>query len=252
MQSHFCEISIKKLLLPIMLPLPIPTTPLPAIPANVPSLAYEPLEQGKNYWIVDDVLPNAQQVAERCFQREKWEFGQPYQPESWPGMRFHDALLPDELAQIEAKVKQLIGKDKLWLGQPTGALRLDCNVAQLVGANESRPHPHTDSRNLCRYACVIYLSPNPAPISGTSFCRLRYPNGAIGGNMVTAPYNNLADALKVKSLPIQAWYEDLRVDNVFNRMILYKANLVHCASGYFGTDLREKRLTTVFFWMTED
>ena len=122
----------------------------------------------------------------------------------------------------------------------------------MVGAKESSPHPHTDSRRLCRYACVIYLSPNPAANSGTSFCRLRYPNGAIGGNLVAAPHANLVDALQVSSLPMQAWYEDVRIDNVFNRMILYKANFVHCATGYFGTALREKRLTTVFFWMTED
>jgi hypothetical protein len=235
-----------------MLPLPAPDAVLAAIPHVAPKLPYEKLEHGKNYWIVDDVLSNAAEIAERCFGHTPWEYGAPYQPESWPGMRFHGALSKDELSHIETQVKHLIGKDKLWMEQPPGGLRLDCNVAQLVGATESSSHPHTDSRSLCRYACVIYLSPNPAPNSGTSFCRLRYPNGAIGGNIVLAPHNNLVDALKVRALPIQAWYEDLRVENVFNRMILYKANLVHCATGYFGKELREKRLTTVFFWMTED
>lgn len=235
-----------------MLPLPGPEVILPAIPAIAPKLPYEKLEHGKNYWIVDGVLPNAIEVAERCFSREKWEYGSPYQPESWPGMRFHGALNEAELQHVEATVRRLTGKDKLWTEQPPGGLRLDCNVAQLVGEGETTPHPHTDSRRLCRYACVIYLSPNPPPNSGTSFCRLRYPNGAIGGNIVEAPNNNLVDALKVRALPIQAWYEDMRVENVFNRMILYKANLVHCATGYFGKELRDKRLTTVFFWMAED
>ncbi len=232
--------------------LKISATPLPPIPLSAPRLSYEALEQGKNYWVIDDVFPDPMTIAERCFTYPQWEYGAPYQPESWPGMRFHGALNQDELQHIESLVKKLIGKDKLWIEQPPGGLRLDCNVAQLVGATESTSHPHTDSRKLCRYACVIYLSPNPAANSGTSFCRLRYPNGAIGGNMVAAPHNNLVDALKVKALPIQAWYEDLRVENVFNRMILYKANFVHCATGYFGKELREKRLTTVFFWMTED
>lgn len=180
-----------------MLPLPAPGTILASIPNVAPKLAYEKLEHGKNYWIVDDVLPNAKEVAERCFNHATWEYGAPYQPESWPGMRFHGALTNDELSHVESTVKRLIGKDKLWMEQPPGGLRLDCNVAQLVGASESSSHPHTDSRNLCRYACVIYLSPNPAPNSGTSFCRLRYPNGAIGGNIVLAPHNNLVDALKV-------------------------------------------------------
>lgn len=235
-----------------MLPLPAADAVLPSIHPSAPKLVYEKLEHGKNYWIVDDVLPNAAEISERCYSREKWEYGMPYQPESWPGMRFHGALLQEELDYVETTVKKLIGKDKLWLEQPAGGLRLDCNVAQLVGEGESTSHPHTDSKKICRYACVIYLTPNPPPNSGTSFCRLRYPNGAIGGNIVVAPYNNLLDALKVKSLPIQAWFEDLRVENVFNRMILYKANIVHCATGYFGKALREKRLTTVFFWMTED
>lgn len=235
-----------------MIPLPSDLNALPAIHPNAPKLPYEKLEHGVNYWIIDNVLPNAEEVSARCFNRDKWEYGSPYQPESWPGMRFHGALLPDELAHIEATAKKLVGKDKLWTEQPPGGLRLDCNVAQLVGAKETTPHPHTDSRKLCRYACVIYLSPNPPPSSGTSFCRLRYPNGAIGGNIVLAPHNNLVDALNVKALPIEAWYEDMRVENVFNRMILYKANLVHCATGYFGETLKDKRLTTVFFWMAED
>lgn len=78
-------------------------------------------------------------------------------------MRFHGALKPDELSYVEDQVKRLIGKDKLWVEQPPGGLRLDCNVAQLVGANESTSHPHTDSRTLCRYACVIYLPPQSRP-----------------------------------------------------------------------------------------
>jgi hypothetical protein len=235
-----------------MFPLPADNIALPPIGKGAPTLPYEKLEQGKNYWIIDNVLNNAEQIAERCFNHQKWEYGLPYQPESWPGMRFHGALNQTELAEIETIVKSLTGKEKLWMEQPPGGLRLDCNVAQLVGEKESTSHPHTDSRALCRYACVIYLSPNPPANTGTSFCRLRYPNGAIGGNMVAAPHNNLVDALKVRGLPIEAWYEDLRVENVFNRMILYKANFVHCATGYFGKELREKRLTTVFFWMTED
>lgn len=235
-----------------MLPLPAPGQPLPAIPPTAPTLTYEPLEAGKNFWIIDDVLPNAEEVSARCFAREKWELGKPYAPESWPGMRFHGALLPEELAALEARVRELTGKPRLWMVQPPGGLRLDSNVAQLVGKNEGMPHPHTDSRHLCRYAAVIYLSKNPTPDSGTSFCRLRYPNGAIGGNIVTDPHKNLVDALKVRALPMQAWYEDMRVQNVFNRMILYKANLVHSATGYFGDAMPDRRLTAVFFWMAED
>ena len=99
---------------------------------------------------------------------------------------------------------------------------------------------------------MLYLHPDPDPAAGTSFYRMRYGNDAVGGNKVAAPYINLVDALKTTSLPKGAWYEDLRIENRFNRLILFKANLVHSASAYFGEAKRDKRLAVTFFWMTED
>lgn len=231
--------------------LPLPTAPQPAIPPSAPRLPYEAPELGRNYWIRDDALPNAHDIAKRCLAHESWLLGYPHKPEKWPGMRFHGALAPHELAPLEDWVKSVTGAQRLWVETTPNGAKLDFNVAQLVGAQESTPRPHTDSRALCRYAAVLYLNPAPAPGSGTSFCRLRYPNGALGGNQVHAPHHNLVDALNVRSLPPQAWYEDARIDNVFNRLLLYKANMVHSATGYFGHEKHDKRLTAVFFWMAE-
>ena len=114
---------------------------------------------------------------------------------------------------------------------------------------ESGPRPHTDSRALCRYAAVIYLTPQPEADAGTSFYRLRYPNGALGGNICSPPHANLREALGVKGLPLEAWQEETRVENKFNRMLLYRANMVHSASSYFGFEHADKRMTAVFFWM---
>jgi hypothetical protein len=50
-------------------------------------------------------------------------------------------------------------------------------------------------------------------------------------------------------LPLEAWQEETRVENKFNRMLLYRANMVHSASNYFGFDHADKRMTAVFFWM---
>ncbi len=55
----------------------------------------------------------------------------------------------------------------------------------------------------------------------------------------------------MRSLPSTAWVEEARVDNVFNRIVLYKAALVHSATGYFGQALADKRLTVAFFWMAD-
>lgn len=218
-------------------------TPRPA------QLSYRKPQLGRDYWICDDILDHPLQVAARCYGQSEWELGAPHRPEPWPGMRAAGALLPDELAQVEAWVRQVTGAKKLWQEATPAGATLNHNYAQLVGMAESGPRPHTDSRALCRYAAVIYLTPEPDADGGTSFYRQRYPNGSLGGNICSAPHANLRQALGVTGLPLEAWAEELRIDNKFNRMLLYRANLVHSASRYFGFEHQDKRMTAVFFWM---
>lgn len=98
---------------------------------------------------------------------------------------------------------------------------------------------------------MIYLTPRAPAGAGTTFYRLRYPNGALSGNLCPAPHANLREALGVTGLPLQAWQPELSVPNIFNRLLLYRADLVHSASAYFGHDLQTKRMTALFFWMAE-
>ena len=72
-----------------MLPLPDSEhTSLPPIPAIAPKLPYEKLEHGKNYWIVDDVLPNAEEIAERCFRENNGNTENPTNPRVGRGCVF--------------------------------------------------------------------------------------------------------------------------------------------------------------------
>jgi hypothetical protein len=215
-----------------------------------PRLPYRKPRKGRDYWIHDDVLPDPEGVRARCLAREDWTLGFPHARETWPGMRIRDALTPDELAPIEAWVRKATGAERLWVQEAPGGARLDHNVAQLVARGESGPRPHTDSRRLCRHAAVIYLSPDPPPDTGTSFYRQRGQGRKRGGNYCPEPHANLVEALGISRLPLDAWQEDLRLPNVYNRMLLYRADLVHGATGYFGEAPRERRLTLVFFWMT--
>ncbi|MDE3244797.1 MAG: hypothetical protein KGN80_01830 [Acidobacteriota bacterium] len=220
-------------------------------PAQGPprTLPYRRPQEGRDYWIQDDFLPNALAVSERCFAREDWTYGFPHRPEFWPGMRAPNGLLAEELERVGAWVKEKTGAKKLWQETtPEGAM-LNHNWIQLVGEKESGPRPHTDSRRLCRYAGVIYLSPKAPARAGTSFYRLRLRNGALSGNFVPPPHANIPEALGVAKMPLDAWSEDLRVDNVFNRLIVYRADLVHSATSYCGVEHRDKRMTIVFFWM---
>lgn len=221
----------------------------PATKPPLLTLPYRKPQLGRDYWILDNALPNAEQVAERCLAKESWELGFPYRKETWPGMRSAQALLPEELEPLEAWVRKQTGASRLWQERTPEGTTLNHNVAQLVGEKESGPRPHTDSLRLCRYAAVLYLTPHAPKNSGTSFFRLRLPTGALGGNICPAPHANLREALGITGLPLEAWREDVSVPNVFNRLLLYRADLVHSASAYFGIEPRERRLTAVFFWM---
>jgi hypothetical protein len=213
------------------------------------ALPYEEPTFGAHFWVADNILPNAAEIAERCLARKDWELGFPYAKEFWPGKRRADALTADELAVVEGWVKKQIGATALEVKQVQGGGRLSHNYVQLVGEKDSGPRPHTDSRELCTHAAVIYLQPRArGGEGGTTFYRLRLPDGSYGGNICPAPHNHLTTALRVQRLPLEAWAPDVEVPNVFNRILLYRAHLVHSASSYFGVEDQEKRMTALFFW----
>ncbi len=223
--------------------------PQPPRMQTLPKLTYRKPVEGRDFWVKDDFLPNAEEVSKRLFDKEYWEIGFPRAREFWPGQRSPEALLPQELEYVENWVKQMTGAKKLWQVEAPGGAKVSHNYAQLVGLIESGPRPHTDSRKLCRYAAVIYLTPDAPPEGGTSFYRLRYPDGKLGGNLCSPPHAHLGEALGTSKLPLEAWQEELRVPNKFNRILLYRADLVHSASFYFGDEHNEKRMTALFFWM---
>ncbi|MFB1035914.1 MAG: DUF6445 family protein, partial [Sinobacterium sp.] len=205
---------------------------LPDIPLNSPTLPYEKPEENVNYWIADNFFTEKQatDIANRCYNKSKWKLGKPYTSELWPGMRSKNALKKKELELVEAWIKQQIINDSIWIAESEDVV-VDTNTAILVGGEEGAARPHVDNRKLCRFGAVLYLNKQPAPQSGTSFYRLKYANGAAGGNTVNHPYLNLVDALNTKSLPPSACYEVICIDKKFNRLILFKGNIAHSASG---------------------
>lgn len=212
-------------------------------------LPYRKPTRGRDYWVLDDVLPGVDAVRARCLAKDDWVEGYPHKPESWPGLRAMPALEPAELEHVERLVRKATGARRVWRETAPGGGTLNHNCVQVVGAGESEPRPHTDSRALCRYAAVLYLNPGVPRDCGTSFHRQRLPDGGLGGNMVTAPHNNLVDALGTRFVPPDSFTEDVRVPHRYNRLLLYTANMMHSASAYCGSTLEDKRMTAVFFWM---
>ncbi|KFN44743.1 DUF6445 family protein [Arenimonas oryziterrae] len=218
-------------------------------PPRIAMLPYRKPTEGRDYWVLDDALPNALAVRERCLAKTDWIEGYPHKPESWPGLRAIPALEPEELAPLEAWVRKATGADKLWEETTADGQRLNHNCVQVVGEGECESRPHTDSRKLCRYAAVLYLNPDVPDDCGTSFYRQRLPNGQLGGNMVSPPHANLVEALGTRFVPPNSFAEDVRIAHRFNRLLVYRSNLIHSATEYWGHTLAEKRMAAVFFWM---
>lgn len=220
------------------------------MPAPAPRLLpYRKPTEGRDYWLFDDVLPDASAVRDRCLARIDWTEGYPYKPEAWPGMRTIPALLPEELAPLEAAVRKATGATRLWVQTAADGGHLNHNCVQVVGEDECGPKPHTDSRALCRYAAVLYLNPKAPEHCGTSFYRQRLPDGRLGGNIVMPPHANLVEALGTRHVPLGSFVEDQRIGHRFNRLLVYRANLIHSATAYCGQSLQDKRMAAVFFWM---
>jgi hypothetical protein len=219
--------------------------PAPAIKL----LPYRKPTAGRDYWILDGALADADGLRARCLARTDWSQGYPYKPEAWPGMRALPALQAGELEPIEAWVREVTGSKRLWVQSTPDGGHLNHNCVQVVGEDESGPKPHTDSRTLCRYAAVLYLNPDAPAHCGTSFYRQRLPDGRLGGNSVMPPHVNLVDALGARFVAPGSFAEDVRIEHRFNRLLLYRANLIHSASNYCGQSLAGKRMTAVFFWM---
>ena len=221
-------------------------------PPKVQRLPYrEPLE-GRDYWILDDALTDPLGLRQRLLQRDDWVQGAPYRNESWPGMRAWPALGEAELAPLEAWMLKQTGARKVYQPAHIGeGSSLNHNCVQVVGVNEGSVRPHTDSRALCTYAAVLYLSPDAPLHAGTSFFRVRQTDGTPGGNVIPARYANLVEALGTRFVPPDLFEVDRSIDHRFNRLLLYRADLIHSATAYFGDQLAERRMTAVFFWMAK-
>lgn len=118
---------------------------------------------------------------------------------------------------------------------------------QSVSAEFGRGVIHTDDNTV--FAAVLYLTPNAPLESGTSLFK---PNAtfddekyewhlkendkrfAEGKIIMDTSYHNMFD-------------EVVRVNNVYNTLILYEGRHFHAANKFFGKTLKDSRLAQVFF-----
>lgn len=219
-------------------------------------LIYRDLVLGKDYWIEDGILNNPIEVAQRCIAKSTWILGSPWRPVPWPGMRAPDALTPTELQRIEACLHARFGvRIRPHHPEAQDDAELGHNHIQIVGGDEGVARPHVDSARMCDYAGVLYLHPYPPTLhAGTSFYRFTRGDDQPGGNVCPPQYESLSQVPGMAGeMDPTMFQEILEVPYVFNRLLLYKADIIHSATAYFGwsRELASKRMAAVFFWKVD-
>jgi hypothetical protein len=118
---------------------------------------------------------------------------------------------------------------------------------QSVSAEYDQGVIHTDEGTV--FAAVLYLTPDAPLDSGTSLFK---PNK----NFDQIKYQSALDENDVKfkkgeikmSTDYHSMFDEIvRVNNVYNTLILYEGRHYHAANKFFGKNLKDSRLAQVFF-----
>jgi hypothetical protein len=161
---------------------------------------------------------------------------------NYPGQRT-EAFLTDNTRQ---KIKEILypfaGEITWWGGDYTGSFQYT--------TSSDRSWIHADSTT--DWAAVCYLTPDAPLSAGTGLFRHKETGWS------NFDYKRENDSEYMKGAPpghdmqdYTKWEMVDRVGNVFNRLIMYRADNYHVSLDYFGKDMYDGRLFQVFFFNTE-
>jgi len=186
---------------------------------------------------IDNFYENPIEVREFALKQEFKVRG------NYPGQRTV-SFLTDALKQKFRQILYPFAGDIIWWGGDyTGSF-------QYTVASD-RSWIHSDSTT--DWAAVIYLTPDAPLTAGTGIFRHKktgwmhydYKKENEPGYIESAPPNNeMQDFTK--------WEMVDRVGNIFNRLIMYRADNYHVSLDYFGQNMHDGRLFQVFFFNTEE
>lgn len=118
---------------------------------------------------------------------------------------------------------------------------------QSVSAEFERGIIHTDGNTI--FAAVLYLSPDALLESGTSLFK---PNKTFDAAKYEQALKDNDKRFEAGQIAMDTSYhsmfdEIVRVNNVYNTLILYEGRHYHAANQFFGKTLKDSRLAQVFF-----
>lgn len=118
---------------------------------------------------------------------------------------------------------------------------------QSVSEEYGRGVIHTDSNTV--FAAVLYLSPDAPLNAGTSLFR---PNKSFDEEKyewyLKENDKRFAEGKIVMDTSYHSMFDEIvRINNVYNTLILYEGRHYHAANEFFGKTLKDSRLAQVFF-----
>lgn len=97
--------------------------------------------------------------------------------------------------------------------------------------------------DLQQWAGALFLSPSAPAETGTSFFRSRLTNARLGEVDDRSFSGGFYDRTQFELIDT--------IGNVYNRLVLWNAKLIHSANAYNGTNLETGRLFQLFFFDAE-
>lgn len=189
-----------------------------------------------NSLTIDDFYANPMEVREFALKQEFKVRG------NYPGQRTVSFLTDPIKQKLRDILYPFAGEITDWGGEYTGSF-------QYTTATD-RSWIHSDSTT--DWAAVCYLTPNAPVSAGTGIFRHKETG------WMHFDYKRQNDPEYMKQAPpgdecqdYTKWEMVDRVGNIFNRLIMYRADNYHVSLDYFGKDMHDGRLFQVFFFNTE-
>lgn len=189
-----------------------------------------------NSLTIDNFYANPMDVREFALRQEFKVRG------NYPGQRTESFLTDATKKTLRDILYPFAGEITDWGGEYTGSF-------QYTTASD-RSWIHADSTT--DWAAVCYLTPDAPVSAGTGIFRHKQTG------WMNFDYKREHDEEYMRQSPpchdsqdYTKWEMVDRVGNVFNRLIMYRADNYHVSLDYFGKDMYDGRLFQVFFFNTE-
>jgi hypothetical protein len=195
-----------------------------------------------NAIVVDNFYENPHAVREFALSRSS------YSPhiEYHKGQRTEESFKPKE---IKKALENLLQK-KITNWDKHGAN----GVFQFCTSEDAIVY-HVDPQS---YAAVVYLTPDAPPECGTTFYKSKVNGLRESPNDEVVKERNKSKEHLTFEIFSAGFYDKTKfetvdvIGNVFNRLVIWDAQLIHAASEYFGSNLGDSRLFHLFFFDVEE